>query len=140
MYNYLKSDASVEAYLTLFYSGKDRSNKRKVYKKLEKFPLVDIHFLIRKLKMSHQTVSSCISRLMDIGIVEISGANITIGASGPVYTSRFFIQKDMELIKRNVKARRKLKLTRAIRIILQFDDILPDNIIKELNQHKIISQ
>ena len=130
---YTKTDAFVATFLEQIRQRNTKSNKTAVYRHLLKFKGSTKDDLIKALKMPHQTVTSRISVLMDLGIVEVMALKAVIGNSGSTFHSQFMVQKDKEKIKFNQRERRIQKWKRLKNQINTFDDIVPAELLESIN-------
>lgn len=107
---YTKTAASVETFLEQIRQRNTKSNKTKVYRCLKKNPHLTKNQMMAKTGMPHQTLTSRLSVLMDLGLVEVTGTKTTIGADGNVFESTFKVQTDENRIYINQIDRRNLRL------------------------------
>lgn len=134
---YTKTAASVETFLEQQRKGKLNTNAHKVYQDLKKHPNSSKDEVIKRLSLPHQTVTSRISVLMDLGIVEVTTTRSTIGANGSSFESLFKVATDPEKIKANILDRQKLKLKRLKKRIKSFKELIPENTYNEIQAIEI---
>lgn len=134
---YTKTAASVETFLEQQRKGKLTTNAHRVYQDLKKYPNSSKDEVIKRLSLPHQTVTSRISVLMDLGIVEAAATRSTIGANGSSFESLFKVVTDPERVKHNILERQKLKLTRLKKRLKPFKDLMPENTYNELQAIEI---
>jgi predicted transcriptional regulator len=134
---YTKTEASVQTFLEQNRKGKLNTNAHRVYQDLKKYPNSSKDEVIKRLNLPHQTVTSRISVLMDLGIVKAAGTRATIGANGNAFESLFKVVTDPDEIKACVKKRLELKLKRLKKQLKQFSDIIPIDTYESLQAIKI---
>lgn len=129
---YLKTAASVETFLAQIRGRNTKSNKTIVYRSILKHPGCSKNDLIRRTGLPHQTVTSRVSVLMDLGLVEVTATRPIISSNSGSFESLFMVQKNPDKIKANQKARADLKLKRITKQLGQFKDIVPAYVLDEL--------
>ena len=68
-----KSDASPQTYIDNLQNGNIKSATMRVLKYIKENPKCDLSIIRTETGISHQTVTGCISNLMDVGLVKFVG-------------------------------------------------------------------
>jgi hypothetical protein len=115
---YEKVDKSLKSFLKQIKGRNTRSNKTDVYRAIKKKGSTN-RDLIKSTKLPHQTVTSRISALMDLGIVEVIGKQTSFSSAKG--ESIYVIQENPEKIKENQVARAELKIARLKKQLSKFE-------------------
>lgn len=134
---YLKTAASVETFLAQIRGRNTKSNKTTVYRSILANPGCTKDDLIRDTGLPHQTVTSRVSVLMDLGLVEVVATRKVICSNIGIFESLFKVQKNKDKIVINQKARRQLKLKRLQKQLKAFKDIIPTETLDSLTTIEI---
>lgn len=78
---YNKTAASVETFLEQIRQRNTKSNRTIIYRALLNAPNSTKNELIKSTGLIHQTLTSQLSVLMDLGIVEVTGGKKSIGST-----------------------------------------------------------
>jgi DNA-binding Lrp family transcriptional regulator len=125
------SNASVHNWVKLLESGDLDNYTIKVLKHIKDNPHTDIESMRNNLKISHQTLTSRISDLMDEGLVEIVGDKLV--KQGINYSLFKFVEgtfRQNEVKKNRLKSKYISWVNRGMR---EYKDIMPSSLIMELS-------
>ena len=122
----------INQYLDNLHSGFIKSKNDYILNEIFINSNITLYELRKKTKISHQTITSSISNLMDAGLVRITGKVII----DKKHYSRFEVCTDHEDIARNQKERQAEKINQWIKNGLTLD--LPP-IIKDLIENHLIN-
>lgn len=129
---YNKTNASVKTFLQMVKGRNRKTNRTTIYRALLKKPNATKNQLIAITGLSHQTLTSQLSFLMDFGLVEVTGGQQYIASAGVVYESFFKVQTDENKIYINQVARRKLKLKRIKKKLKEFSDVITPELMNQI--------
>lgn len=93
--------ASTITFLQGVNSGTFNTQKAKIYRFLQRNHNATKNYIIKELRMSHQTVTARLSDLLDLGVVEVAGTKKTDIST----LSQFRVVVDPERIESNRKNR-----------------------------------
>lgn len=129
---YNKTNASVNTFLQMVKGRNRKTNRTTIYRALLKKPNATKNQLIAITGLSHQTLTSQLSFLMDFGLVEVSGGQQYIASSGVVFESFFKVQTDYNKIYINQVARRTLKLKRIKKQLKEYSDVITPELMNQI--------
>jgi len=111
--------ANYKQYIENLNSGFIKSKTLKVLNYVKQNPQCTIYEMRMKMNISHQTLTSAISNLMDLGLIEINGQT-KLGTPKKHY-STFIFQSDESKIIYNIHQREHEKIKLWISKGLEFD-------------------
>lgn len=95
------SKASIKTFKSINDTGKRATDKQKIYDFIKRNENATKDYIIKELRIPHQTVTARVSDLEDAGVVFVTGSHYNDGTS----LSKYRVERNEDKIKENAKQR-----------------------------------